>query len=108
MRSVSTENVKEKTMGNVYRPVEQRSRLTIEYAEARMLFEERRQAQTRVTEIDRALRELNEIAPAAVQVAGCDMPFRRSPGRPRPGKKSMPVRASGVRPLLNTGQLGEP
>jgi hypothetical protein len=68
-------------MGNLYKPVEKRSRLTQEYAEARILFEERRLAQIRVAEIDRALREISEEEPEAVQVACWDVPFRRSPGR---------------------------
>jgi hypothetical protein len=38
-----------------------------------MRFEERRQAQVRVAEIDRVLRELSEEVPEAVRVAGWDI-----------------------------------
>jgi hypothetical protein len=74
-------------MGNTYKPVDQRSRLTAEYSEARMLFEERRLAQTRVAEIDRALRKLSKEEPEAVQAARSEIPFRKPHGRPQARKQ---------------------
>jgi hypothetical protein len=93
-------------MGNVYKPVEG-SRLTVEYAEARMLFEERRQAQARVAEINRALRELSEAEPDAVQAARSEIPFRKPHGRPKSGKKVVPASASGALSWLSMVRLSE-
>jgi hypothetical protein len=94
-------------MGNVYRPVEQRARLTEEYAEAKMLFEERRLAQIRIAEIDRALREISGTEPEAVQVACWDVPFRRSPGRQKPVEKPAAASRSGALSLSSTAELSE-
>jgi hypothetical protein len=75
-------------MRNIYKPVEKSWRLTPEYAEARMLFEERRLAQTRVAEIDFALRNLSKEEPEAVQAAHNEIPFRKPHGRPKSGESS--------------------
>ena len=82
-------------MGNVYRTVEQQLRQTAEYVEARMLFEERRLAQARVTEIDRALRTLSQEEPEAVQAARSEIPFRKPHG-PQSRKQTAPASASGT------------
>lgn len=80
-------------MGNVYKPIEQHLRLSAEYLEAKMLFEERRQVQLSVAEIDRALREIAYLDPAAVQVASSDVPFRKPHGRPKAINQPVPVSA---------------
>jgi hypothetical protein len=81
-------------MGNVYKPVEPRSRLAAEYAEAKILFEKRQRAMGRIAEIDRELRNLSKEDPEAVQAAQSDIPFRKLPGRPKPGEKTVPASAS--------------
>lgn len=71
-------------MGNIFKLLDHSSRLTAEYSEARMLFEERRQAQARVVDIDRALRELSKEDPEAVQAAHSEIPLRGRHGRTSP------------------------
>jgi hypothetical protein len=80
-------------MGNVYKPVDRHWRSTAEYLEAKSLFEQRRQAQLRVAEIDRMLREIAYLHSAAVQVARSDIPFRRPHGRPKPVNQPVPASA---------------
>jgi hypothetical protein len=72
-------------MGNLCTPVKNCVRRTAEYAEAKMLFAEKRQAKARVAEIDRELRCLRDKTPEAVDAARIENPCRRPCGLNRPG-----------------------
>jgi hypothetical protein len=63
-----------------YLQVEQ-VRSTDAYSQARSLFDEKREVFLRLGEINRRLRDLQELAPDAVVAARTDVPFRNPPGR---------------------------
>ena len=56
-------------------------RLSEAYIRARTLFDEKREVFSRLSEINRKLRDLHEEAPEAVVAARNDVPFRNPPGR---------------------------
>lgn len=76
-------------MANVYKPSKHLSQSSDEYLEAKMLFQERRRAQARLVEIDKALREVAYLYPAVVQVARNDVPFRQPHGRQKQTNQSV-------------------
>jgi len=65
---------------NRYLQLEQ-VRTTDAYSQARVLFDEKREVFLRLSEINRRLRDLQELAPDAVIAARSDVPFRNPPGR---------------------------
>jgi hypothetical protein len=92
-------------MGNVYKPVEQDTRLAPEYLEARSLLEERRLLQARLTEINRALRTLSRDEFEAVEAARNEIPFRQPHGRPSLSKRLALASVPIATPLVGDGGI---
>jgi hypothetical protein len=70
-------------MGNVYKSVAQEVKAKEEYAVAKKLYIEKREAEARLKEINHQLRVLSDMAPEAVDQARIEVPFRRAHGRPK-------------------------
>lgn len=68
-------------MANVYIAVDLGIRSTEGYTTAKRLYEERRAAQKRLNEINRLLREIGELNPCAIAVAGAETQLRVPQGR---------------------------
>jgi hypothetical protein len=56
-------------------------RSTDAYGQAKLLFHEKREVFSKLTAINKKLRELHNEAPEAVVAARNDVPFRNPPGR---------------------------
>lgn len=98
--ALSDNGCDEKDMNKFSQMDEGNVRVTAEYAEAKTLFEERQQAQARVVEIDRALRELRSAHPAIVDAIGIEIPLRRPRGKPALPKHQGSTRKYIVEPVI--------
>ena len=73
-------------MENSSSRVNEQVRSTDAYGQANLLFHEKREVFTKLTEINRKLRDLHTEAPEAVIAARNDVPFRNPPGRQKSDK----------------------
>lgn len=73
-------------MANYSLPWAEQLRSTDAYEKAKLLFDEKREVFSKLTEINKKLRDLQIESPEAVVAARNDVPFRNPPGRQKLGR----------------------
>lgn len=70
-------------MGNIHKPKPPELRLTVEYAAAKNLYIEKREAEARLKETNLQLRALSYTDPEVVDRSRAEIPFWKTRGRPK-------------------------